>query len=440
MAEWTLDEAHKGQRNLSQTLRSCSPLRPDRKPRDGLLARDTALYIYTSGTTGLPKAARITHMRAQLYMKGFAGATGARADDRIYITLPLYHATGGLCAVGAALLNGGSIVLRRKFSASQFWEEAAAEKATMFVYIGELGRYLANSPAGEFDRAHKIRLAFGNGLNAEVWRELVERFAIPQVLEFYGSTEGNVSMFNFDGTLGAIGRMPKYLRGFFNIRLVKFDIATETPVRGANGFCIETDVNEPGECVGAIRGDARSDYTGYADKAASEKKIAHDVFAKGDRWFRTGDLLRQDADGYFYFVDRIGDTFRWKGENVSTSEVATRLGTAPGVKEINVYGVSVADLDGRAGMAALVTDDKFDIAKFAEAADELPPYARPLFVRRLPELATTGTFKVRKVDLVTAGFDPAKVTGDLWFREPDGGYVPVTRQVFESIMNGGYRI
>ncbi len=441
MQEWTLAEAHQGQRNLTQTLKSCSPLRPDRKLRDGLMARDTALYIYTSGTTGLPKAARITHMRAQLYMKGFAGSTGARADDRIYITLPLYHATGGLCAVGAALLNGGSVVLRRRFSASAFWEEAAAQKATMFVYIGELGRYLVNTPPSEHDRAHKIRLAFGNGLNRDVWAELEDRFAIPRVLEFYGSTEGNVSMFNFDGKLGAIGRMPKYLRGAFNVRLVKFDVATETPVRGSGGFCIEADVNEPGECLGQIHGDARSDYTGYADKAASEKKVAHDVFVKGDRWFRTGDLLRQDEEGYFYFVDRIGDTFRWKGENVSTGEVAAAVAKTAGVQEANVYGVAVGEMEGKAGMAAIVAGPGFDVAKLAAQVDEaLPAYARPLFVRKLPQLATTGTFKVRKVDLVNDGFDPAKVTGELWFREPEGGYAPLTAEVYAKILAGEYRL
>ena len=222
---------------------------------------------------------------------------------------------------------------------------------------------------------------------------------------------------------------------------MKFDVAKEAPVRGPDGFCIETEPNEPGECLGQIRNDARSDYTGYADKAASEKKVAHDVFKTGDRWFRTGDLLRQDADGYFYFVDRIGDTFRWKGENVSTSEVSMRLQAAPGVKEANVYGVTVGDLDGRAGMAAIVTNGGFDIATFAAHVDEaLPAYARPVFVRRLPELATTGTFKVRKMDLVSAGFDPSKVAGDLWFRDPKNGYVPVTPEVFAKIVAGDYRI
>ncbi|HEY1879067.1 MAG TPA: AMP-binding protein, partial [Caulobacteraceae bacterium] len=289
--------------------------RPPGSARAGMTAADTALLVYTSGTTGLPKAARITHMRAQLYMRGFAGATGAKPSDRIYVTLPLYHATGGLCAMGAALLNGASVILRHSFSAGHFWDEIRDEKATMFVYIGELCRYLANRAPTASETAHRIRLAFGNGLSRDVWPELKRRFAVPRVLEFYGSTEGNVSMFNFDGGVGAIGRIPDYLAGLFNITLVRFDVEAEAPVRGGDGFCIACGPDEPGECLGAIHGGARSDYAGYVDHAESEKKVLRNVFRRGDAWFRTGDLLRRDRLGYFYFVDRIGDTFRWKGEN-----------------------------------------------------------------------------------------------------------------------------
>jgi fatty-acyl-CoA synthase len=406
-----------------------------------MTASDTALLIYTSGTTGLPKAARITHMRAQLYMRGFAGATGATAKDRIYVALPLYHATGGLCAIGAGLLNGGSIVLRRKFSATHFWKEIVAEGCTMFVYIGELCRYLVNHEHDEDETRHKIRLAFGNGLRPDVWPQLKQRFRVPEILEFYGSTEGNVSLFNFDGRRGAIGRVPRYLRKKFNIRIVKFDVETETPVRGPNGCCIEAAPGEIGECIGHIASDARSNFTGYADKAATEKKILHDVFDKGDAWFRTGDLMRADGDGYLYFVDRIGDTFRWKGENVATSEVSERLSAVAGVKEVNVYGVPVGELDGKAGMASLVAGAEFEIAALAEYVDrELPAYARPIFVRLQPEIETTGTFKYRKIDLVQEGFDPAKIKDPLYFRDPAKGYVKLTKAVHAKILAGGYRL
>ncbi len=430
LKEWTLAEAHSGQHDLGKALRSCSDLRPDRTRREGMTARDTALFIFTSGTTGLPKAARITHMRAQLYMRGFAGSTDARPDDRIYVALPFYHATGGLCAVGAALLNGGSVVIRRRFSASHFWPEVVAEKCTMFVYIGELCRYLVGQPEAPEERQHRLRLAFGNGLRPDVWEKLVSRFAIPRVLEFYGSTEGNVSMFNFDGTLGAIGRVPDYLKPFFNIRLVKFDVETEQPVRTPDGRCLEAAIDEAGECLGQIETNARSSYVGYADKRASEKKVLHDVLRKGDAWFATGDLLRKDADGYFYFVDRIGDTFRWKGENVSTSEVAGALAEAPGVKETN----------GRAGMAGLVVGDDFDAGRFGAFVDgRLPPYAAPVFLRLLPAIEVTGTFKYRKLDLVADGFDPAVVKDPLYVRGARG-YQKLTKPVFAKIMSGEMRL
>ena len=437
---WNLSGEAGGEHDLSKALRGCSDLRPDRKRREGLVARDTALFIFTSGTTGLPKAARITHMRAQLYMRGFAGATDAQPADRIYIALPFYHATAGLCAVGAALLNGGSVVIRKRFSASHFWSEVAREGCTMFVYIGELCRYLANQPEAPEERTHKLRLAFGNGLRPEIWETMLTRFALPRMLEFYGSTEGNVSMFNFDGKPGAIGRMPPYLKPFFNIRLVRFDVEREAPVRRADGRCEEAKPGEVGECLGEIKTDARSSYVGYADRAASERKVLREVFKASDAWFSTGDLMRQDDEGYFYFVDRIGDTFRWKGENVSTSEVAGALALAPGVKEANVYGVTVGDLDGRAGMAGLVVDGRFDPAAFgAFVESRLPPYAQPVFLRLLPEIAVTGTFKYRKLDLVADGFDPAKVADPLYVKGAHG-YQPLTPAVRDQILSGELRI
>ncbi len=441
MQQWVLGQAHGGQRDLVQALKSCSQLPPDKSVRDGMTARDPALYIYTSGTTGLPKAARITHVRAQLYMRAFAGATNATSKDRIYVSLPLYHATGGLCGIGAALLNGGSVVLKKKFSASHFWSDVVAENCTMFVYIGELCRYLVNHPPVEDEARHKIRLAFGNGLRPDVWADMKSRFRIPDILEFYGSTEGNVSLFNFDGKMGAIGRAPKWLQKRFNIRLVQFDVETEEPVRGMNGLCIECGPGQVGECLGKVGGDARSEFSGYVDRAASEKKVLHDVFEKGDAWFRTGDLMKMDADGYFYFVDRIGDTFRWKGENVSTNEVTERLLDAPGVIEANVYGVTVEGADGRAGMAGLVVGPDFDIATFGEhVARELPAFAQPVFVRLLPRIETTGTFKPRKVDLVADGFDPSKIKGPLFWKDPVKGYVKMTKPGYAKLEAGGVKL
>jgi fatty-acyl-CoA synthase len=287
-----------------------------------------------------------------------------------------------------------------------------------------------------------LRLAFGNGLRPEVWEEFQSRFGVKRILEFYGSTEGNVSMFNFDGQPGAIGRVPPYLQRNFAVRLVKFDVEAEMPVRGEDGLCVLCESGEIGEAVGLIKDDARHNYTGYADKAASERKILRNVIEHGDAWFRTGDLMRQDKDGYFYFVDRIGDTFRWKGENVSTTEVAEVISRYPGVDEANVYGVKIDQIDGRAGMAAITPGEAFRIDGLRDyLVRELPNYARPLFVRMAPAIETTGTFKYRKIDLVREGFDPAKVEHDIYFDHPDEHlYVRLTPDLYAQIQGGAFKL
>jgi len=429
-------------RDLDRTLKGVSALRPEgATARAGIKGRDICLYIYTSGTTGLPKAAKVTHMRVQLYMRGFAAATEATPEDRIYITLPLYHATGGVCATGAALLNGAAIVLKRKFSATQFWDDVVAERVTMFVYIGELCRYLVNLPERPEERTHKLRLAFGNGLRPDVWTRMLQRFRLARILEFYGATEGNVSILNFDGKPGAVGRIPGYVRSRFNVRLIRLDPETEEPMRGPSGLCIECRPGEVGECVGEIGKAARMHFVGYADKAASSSKVLQNTFKKGDAWFRTGDLMVQDQEGYFYFVDRIGDTFRWKGENVSTTEVAGHLTQAPGVLEATVYGVETPGAEGKAGMAALVVDEGFDPAALQAHVDAaLPAYARPVFLRIAPQIETTGTFKQRKMDLVREGFDPGRVKAPLYVRLPDKGYVPLRPALFKKIAEGQVRL
>jgi fatty-acyl-CoA synthase len=434
------DEADE-RRGLDKAVRSGSSVRPARSARSGLTNRDTALYIFTSGTTGMPKAAKVTHARARTYLRAFAGATDATDKDVTFNVLPLYHATGGLVGVGPALLNGGRLVLRKRFSATAFWPDVKASGATLFVYIGELCRYLTNCPESPDERSHKLRLAFGNGLRPDVWTDFQKRFAVPDILEFYGSTEGNVSVFNFDGKPGAIGRVPGFLKKQINFRLVRFDIDTEEPVRGADGLCQPAKPGEVGEALGRIGDDIRHAFSGYADKAASEKKILRDVFVRGDRWFRTGDLMRQDTEGYVYFIDRIGDTYRWKGENVSTAEVEQRLADAPGVKEVIAYGVPVPGHEGKAGMVAVVADGRFAIKPFADWVDhELPVYARPAFVRLIKEADTTGTFKYKKTDLVADGFDPARVDGPLYVRGGKSGYAKLTDAAREAILNGETRL
>jgi fatty-acyl-CoA synthase len=368
-----------------------------------------------------------------------------RPTDRMYDALPMYHTNGGVVATGATLVRGGSVVIREKFSAREFWDDVVKWDCTLFFYIGELCRYLANSPPSPNETKHRIRLCCGNGLRPDVWPQFARRFRIPQILEFYAATEGNVSTFNFESKPGSVGRIPWFLAHRFPTKIVKFDVEKEQPVRNALGFCVEAEPNEPGEAIGRILNDPSkpaSRFEGYATKAETEKKILRDVFEKGDVWFRTGDLLRQDEQGYFYFVDRIGDTFRWKGENVSTSEVAEAITLFPGVPEANVYGVTVPGRDGRAGMAALVVDGDIDLKTFRKhLMDRLPEYARPLFLRIREEMDVTGTFKQRKLDLVREGFDPSASRDAIFFDDAQAGsFVRLEKSLYDRIVAGAVRV
>jgi fatty-acyl-CoA synthase len=392
---------------------------------------DPALMIYTSGTTGLPKAAFVSHHRIMMWTHWFAGMMDAGANDRLYNCLPMYHSVGGVVASGAVLLKGGSVVLREKFSARAFWDDIAQSGATIFQYIGELCRYLLKAD-GEAP-AHNLRLICGNGLSAGVWETFQARFRIPQVLEFYAATEGNFSLYNAEGKPGAIGRVPGFLKHRFGIALLRRG-RDGKPLRGADGYCLRADIGEAGEAVGRIAGGAAR-FEGYSDAAATAGKIIRNVFEPGDAYARSGDLMRQDALGFYYFVDRLGDTFRWKGENVATTEVAAVLASYPGVIAANVYGVTVPDNDGKAGMAALETDGSFDLTGLKAHLAQLPTYARPLFLRLVPSLAVTETFKQKKQDLAIEGFDPVRVRDPLYADLGDG-YQPLNVALYARISSG----
>jgi fatty-acyl-CoA synthase len=419
------------------------PLSDAEAPR--LTIEDRALFIYTSGTTGMPKAANINHFRLMLAGHAFAGAMGVGPQDRMYDCLPMYHTSGGVVATGATLIGGGTVFIRERFSAREFWDDVVRQQCTMFMYIGELCRYLVNSPPHPKERAHRVRLCCGNGLRPDIWQEFKDRFAIPAILEFYAATEGNVALFNFEGKPGAIGRVPWYLRGTFPTTLVRFDVEKEAPIRNAQGFCEETAPGEAGEAIGRIFKDPSKPagrFEGYASAAQTESKLLRDVFEHGDVWFRSGDLMRRDTEGYFHFVDRIGDTYRWKGENVSTTEVAEAIGTFAGITEANVYGVAVAGRDGRAGMAAILCEKDLDLAGLrAHLAARLPDYARPVFLRIRGEIDVTSTFKQRKVDLVEEGFDPARVADAIFFDDPRAGaYVRLDKALYAKIVAGEVRL
>ena len=405
---------------------------------------DKALYIYTSGTTGLPKAANISHARVMQWGHWFAGMMGAQATDRMYNCLPMYHSVGGVQVPGAILVAGGTVILREKFSASQFWNDIVRWDCTLFQYIGELCRYLLHAPLSPNETAHHIRMACGNGLAPEVWDGFKNRFSIPQIFEFYASTEGGVSLFNVQGKRGAIGHIPGYLTHRFSPALVAFDVEKGEPVRDAQGFCIRCAPNEAGEAIGKVAEDPSnigSRFEGYTNPDASERKILRNVFELGDAWIRTGDLMRKDEQGYFYFVDRVGDTFRWKGENVATCEVAEAICAFPGVKHANVYGVTVPAAEGRAGMATLVTEDELDLAELRQhLINRLPPYARPLFLRIRKDMDLTGTFKYSKTDLVRQGFDPASSDDAVYFNDLElGSFTRLNQQLYERIQMGAIR-
>ena len=350
-----------------------------------------------------------------------------------------------MLGTGAVLIGGGTTVIREKFSSREFWNDVVKWDCTMFFYIGELCRYLVTAPPSEAEKRHKIRLCCGNGMRPDVWGPFQARYHIPRILEFYAATEGNVAFFNFGSHPGAVGRLPWYLAHRFPIALVQFDIEKEQPVRGPDGFCIKCENNEIGEVIGQIINDPdkpANRFEGYADKEATEKKILRDVFEKGDAYFRTGDLMRQDEHGFFYFIDRIGDTFRWKGENVATSEVSEAITVFPDVLEANVYGVHVPGYDGKAGMAAVVADSKLDLKKLRDyLSASLPEYAQPLFVRIRKELDVTGTFKQRKLDLVKDGFDPSKITDDLYFNDlKQKAMLPLDPDLHKKIVAGAVRL
>jgi len=403
---------------------------------------DPALLIYTSGTTGLPKAARVSHHRVMSWSGWFAGLTDAQPSDRLYDCLPMYHSVGGVVATGALLTGGGSVVLREKFSAAQFWDDVARWDCTLAQYIGELCRYLLAAPTHAAETGHRLRMVLGNGLSGDVWSAFQARFQIPQVLEFYAATEGNFSLYNVEGEPGAIGRIPGFMAHRFPAALVRFDPETGQPARDEDGRCIRCAPGEAGEAIGRINaaGDPAHRFEGYTRQDDSEKKVLRDVFAPGDSWLRTGDLMRVDARGFYYFVDRVGDTFRWKGENVATTEVAQVLCEAPGVVQACVYGVEIPGCDGRAGMAALVVKDGFQPATLsAHLAQRLPAYARPVILRLTRDLAMTETFKQKKTELAEQAYDPAAVTDPLYIAQ-SGGYERLDGAMFKTLSAGMLRV
>ena len=457
-------------------------VRPPDSARRGVLAPDPALLIFTSGTTGLPKAAVVSWRKVN-YGTGFCSRwMGLRRADRFYTSMPLYHSSAAILAVNNVLAVGCTLVLGHRFGASSTLPELRAGRATVLQYVGETCRYLLAVPPSPDDRTHNLRMAFGNGLRPDVWRQFKERFAIDTICEFYASTEGTSGSWHYQqgehgiGAVGKNGVLTNLVLGS-GVRVVRLDADAERPARDpATGFCIPCRPGEPGEVLWRL--DAariEASFQGYfADPQATSQKILRDCFARGDAWFRTGDVQRRDSDGFWYFVDRIGDTFRWKAENVSTAEVAAVLGTHPAVAECAVYGVALPKHEGRAGCAAVVLRPGVDAQALVATAEEtlakaLPRYARPVFIRIVPELEKTGNNKIVKRALqdqgvfcprttpstpatatATANSDGASedegrgegaVVADTWWcPQPGGGYVPFTDADWRTLLRGGVKL
>ncbi len=398
------------------------------------------VYIYTSGTTGLPKPCRVAHARSIMAGAGFGPIVfGLKKGDKLYNVLPLYHASGLLIGVGSAIVTRTPMALREKFSASAFWSDVARYQATAILYIGELCRYLVNAPEHPAEHNNPVRVAVGNGLRPDVWPEFQRRFGIPMIREFYGATEAPGFIFNLSGRVGSVGRVPMRRSGW--ISLVRYDVDRDEHIR-EDGWMVECDPGEVGEMLVRLADNPSSgatEYRGYTDAEATNKKILTNVFVEGDRYFRTGDLLRRDEDDYFYFVDRIGDTFRWKGENVSTAEVADALTATEMVTEATVVGVEVPGHEGRAGLAALVIEREFETDALESVVATLPAYAQPVFVRILSQLAKTGTFKVQKNQLRIDGVDPTKIDDALYVRV-GRHYEPLDAARWDAVCSGTLRL
>ncbi|MDD2058930.1 long-chain-acyl-CoA synthetase [Pseudomonas sp. GD03860] len=407
-----------------------------REMRAGIEAQATTLLIFTSGTTGLPKAARYSHMRWMSSGDVMEATLPATCEDVFYCCLPLYHGAAATSVTSTALRAGASIVVRRKFSVREFWKDVRQYRISVFQYIGEICRYLLNQPVVAGEREHSLRCMLGAGLTPESWQRWLERFGPIQIFEGWGATEANANLINVDNYPGSCGRVPDWSRT--NLRLVRYDIENDCHPRDEQGFYQLCEVGEVGEAMGFIVdhpeiGGGR--FEGYTSAEASESKIRRNVLREGDAYWSSGDLLRQDADGYCYFVDRIGDTFRWKSENVSTQEVADALGDFPGLELINIYGVQVPGHEGRAGMAAVLMQagQGFDPEAFYALTDRcLPRYAAPVFVRVSAAADLTSTFKLRKVDLQRQGYCPDACKDPLFIRdEQSRSYQPYSAQVLQ---------
>ncbi|KAK6179984.1 hypothetical protein SNE40_012217 [Patella caerulea] len=425
--------------SFDDLMRKTMPTPVHKNVRSKMNVMSTFCFIYTSGTTGLPKPVFILHIKG-ISLSKLVGLFGLSENDIFYLFLPLYHTSGCMSLFGAIDV-GATVVIRKKFSVSYFWKDVHQYNITVIQYIGELCRYLLNGPKDPLENQHKIKVMFGNGLRKDIWTKFQTRFNIPKIVEFFGATEGTGFTFQLSNKPGAIGRYSPLIKKIDPSpkRIVKYDFATAEPIRDQNGRCIEIKPGESGLILSIIPDVVRSLPFYRASQEDNNKKIVLNAFEEGDAYFNYGDLFYLDKDYFLYFQDRLGDTFRWKGENVSTTEVANILTNVDFIQDANVYGVTVPGHDGRAGMAALTLTDIQELSEdnlktiYNHCEEELPRYARPIFLRVLEEADLTSTFKQRKVDLIKEGYNPSVVKDPLYFRDDSKKtFVPLTFQLFTS--------
>lgn len=396
------------------------------------IMKDVAAYIFTSGTTGLPKAALVDH--AKLVKGSFAGhflCFNFNKNDRLYMTLPLYHSTGLILGWAASLRSGCPNVIKSKFSASDFWNDVKKYNVNKFIYVGELCRYLMNLPPSDEDKDNPITQISGNGLRPDIWESFQKRFNINKIVEIYGATEAVGMTINSFGRSGMIGRKRS------DSTIIHCNKDDGSPILNNEGFCTKVSEGETGLYIQKISSSAK--FQGYLDAQASNKKILQNVFKTGDQYFNTGDLITLHDNNWLSFADRVGDTYRWKSENVSTMEVAAILNNASGVMDCNVYGVQVESAEGKAGMAAMNVSDEFSFISFIEHVNKnLNTFQKPYFLRLTKEMQTTGTFKHQKEDLKKQGFNPSLIKDKLYFLQKDN-YVEIDQALYNRIHSGDER-
>ncbi len=403
-----------------------------------IYSQDGLFYIYTSGTTGLPKAVIFNHGRWMKAYGLFGHSFNLSKKDTIYVPLPMYHATASVVCWSCAVAGGGSIALQRKFSATNFWKDVKKFEATSIGYVGELCRYLLETPPTDLEKNNRVTKMIGNGLRPSIWKAFKDRFEIDEVLEIYAASEGNIGFTNILNFNNTVGFCP------VPFIIVKYDLESDAPILNKDGFMQKVGIGEVGLLLGEIT--VKAPFNGYTDSKKTEEKIIRDAIVKGDTYFNTGDIMRDIGFKHCQFVDRVGDTFRWKGENVSTTEVESIIAECEGVSEAIVYGVEIEGTNGRAGAAAItldagvVFDDSYQKRLLIEMSSHLPDYAVPVFIRQLKTVETTGTFKYQKTNLKIIAFDPSKTEDKIWVRLPkDEQFTLVDDTEYHKIQSNHYR-